>query len=137
MNQAQVGLKAALLAALAATSLVCSQALAQQKAPAAVAPPPPELETLEEGPPPSVTIKKQGDDSSNGNSVTERRDHGQTTEIKVHSGPSTYYLKPTQEVGTALPGDAQSGPPTPAQWVIKEFDWGGSKAPQQNSDDHK
>jgi len=136
MNQAQVRLKAALLAALAATSLVSSLALAQQKAPAA-APPPPELEVLEEGPPPSVTIKKQGDAPSTGNSVTERRDHGQTTEVKVQSGPSTYYLKPTQQVGTALPGDAQSGPATPAQWVIKEFDWGGSKAPQQNSSDNK
>ena len=137
MNQAQVGLKAALLAALAAASLVSSLALAQQNAPTAVAPPPPELEILEEGPPPSVTIKKPGEQSTTGNSVTERRDHGQTTEVKVQSGPSTYYLKPTQQVGAALPGDAQSGPPTPAQWVIKEFDWGGSKSPQQNTGDSK
>ena len=135
MNLSQVWPKAALLAALAAASL--APAWAQQSAPTNVAPPPPELQNLEEGAPPAVTIKKQGDEPSSGNSVTERRDHGNTTEIKVHSGPSTYYLKPQQQVGTALPGDAQSGPPTPAQWVIKEFDWGGSKAPKDpaaNSD---
>jgi len=134
MNHSQIWRKAALFAVLAATGLVSSLALAQQSTPAGIAPPPPELEKLEEGAPPAVTIKKPGDTQDSGNSVTERKDHGQTTEIKVHSGPSTYYLKPQQQVGTALPGDAQSGPPTPAQWVIKEFDWGGSKASAPSTD---
>jgi len=133
MNHSQIWRKVALFAALTAAGLASSLALAQQSAPAGVAPPPPELETLEEGAPPAVTIKKQGDTDTSGNSVTERKDHGQTTEVQVHSGPSTYYLKP-QQVGNSLPGDVQSGPPTPAQWVIKEFDWGGSKASNTNTD---
>jgi hypothetical protein len=124
MNHTQVWSKAALLALLTAASLSSP-----------VAPPPPELETLDEGEPPAVTIKKPGDGDSSGNSVTEKRDHGQTKEVKVKSGPSTYYLKPRQ-VGNSVPGDAQSGPPTNAQWVIKEFDLGGKKSSQDNASDN-
>ncbi len=134
MNHTQVWSKAALLAILAAGSLSLAQA--QQAAPAGVAPPPPELQTLDEGEPPAVTIKKPGDGEASGNSITERRDHGQTKEIKVKSGPSTYYLKPTQ-VGNSVPGDAQSGPPANAQWVIKEFDLGGSKSSTKDNNTDK
>lgn len=93
------------------------------------APPPPELQTLEEGEPPAVTIRKPGEADGSGNSITERRDHGQTTEVRVKSGPSTYSLKPRAQLGSSVPGDVQSGPPTGAQWQIKEFDWGSKKQP--------
>lgn len=96
------------------------------------APPPPELEKLEEGEPPAVTIRKPGDAATTGNSIKEQRDHGQTKEIEVKSGPSTYYLHPGQRnVGGSTPGDAQSGPPTSAQWKVGEFDWGVKKKPEQ------
>lgn len=98
------------------------------------APPPPELQSLEEGEPPAVTIRKPGEEQGGGNSITERRDHGQTTEVKVKSGPSTYYLKPRAQVGSSTPGDVQSGPPTGAQWQIKEFDWGSKKQPGDGTD---
>ncbi|WP_075255901.1 hypothetical protein [Herbaspirillum camelliae] len=125
---------------LAAVLLCASAGLAAplavaQPAPAGVAaqpaPPPPELEKLEEGEPPAVTIRKPGEDSRNqGNSIKEQRDHGQVKEIEVKSGPSTYYLRPNQNVGSSTPGDTQSGPPTSAQWKVGEFDW-GVKKPQQ------
>ena len=132
MNFTQVWSKAALLAAItAALGLSASATMAQQAVPNGIAPPPPELQKLEEGEPPAVTIKKPGEERTNGNSITERRDHGQTKEVKVQSGPSTYYLKPKEQVGSAMPGDAQSGPPTAAQWKIKEFDMGGKKKPEK------
>jgi hypothetical protein len=135
MNFPQIWSKAALLAIFtAAASLSSPLAAAQQAAPAAIAPPPPELQNLDEGEPPAVTIKKPGDGQGSGNSITERRDHGQTTEVKVKSGPSTYYVKPQQQLGSSTAGDAQSGPPSGAQWQVKEFDWGGSKQPNKPVD---
>ncbi|KAF1041595.1 MAG: hypothetical protein GAK35_03208 [Herbaspirillum frisingense] len=140
MKPSKVWFKESLAAALlcASAGLAAPLALAQPApAPSAQpAPPPPELEKLEEGEPPAVTIRKPGDNgNSNGNSIKEQRDHGQTKEIEVKSGPSTYYLRPgNQNVGSATPGDAQSGPPTSAQWKVGEFDWGTKKKPQQDGD---
>jgi len=131
MNLSQVWSKAVLAAAIAAAAGFASPLVLAQAAPAATAPPPPELQTLEEGEPPAVTIRKPGEEQGSGNSITERRDHGQTKEVKVKSGPSTYYLKPKEQLGSSTPGDAQSGPPTGAQWQIKEFDWGGKKKPKE------
>jgi len=137
MNFIQGCSKATLLAAItAALGLSANAAMAQQAVPNSIAPPPPELQKLEEGEAPAVTIKKPGDERTNGNSITERRDHGQTKEVKVQSGPSTYYLKPKEQVGSAMPGDAQSGPPTAAQWKIKEFDMGGKKKPEKAEGDN-
>ena len=133
MNSSQVWSKGCLVAVLCAAGFTMLPATAQQ-APAAVGPPPPELQTLEEGEPPAVTIRKPGDDQSEGNSITEQRSHGETKEIKVKSGPSTYYLKPKEQVGSSVSGDVQSGPPTGAQWKVKEFDWGGSKNPKDTGD---
>ena len=134
MKPTNVWSKESLAAALlCAAGLAAPLAVAQQPQPAPSAqpaPPPPELEKLEEGEPPAVTIRKPGDDNRNsGNSIKEQRDHGQTKEIEVKSGPSTYYLRPHQNVGSSTPGDAQSGPPTNAQWKVGEFDWGVKKKP--------
>jgi hypothetical protein len=135
MNLTQIWSKAALLAVVTTAACFASPLTMAQSAPTAVAPPPPELQTLDEGEPPAVTIKKPGEGTSSGNKIEERRDHGQTKEIKVQSGPSTYYLKPKQQLGSSTPGDAQSGPPTNAQWQIKEFDWGGKKKPKEGDTD--
>jgi hypothetical protein len=133
MNFTQLWSKAALLTAVTTMAGFASPlTMAQQPAPASVAPLPPELQTLDEGEPPSVTIRKPGEkqQSSGGDRIEERRDHGQIREIEVHSGPSTYYLKPKEQLGSALPGDAQSGPPTSAQWQVKEFDWDDRQQPE-------
>ena len=120
-----------------AAGLASPLAIAQQPqaAPSAQpAPPPPELEKLEEGEAPAVTIKRPGDDAPSGNSIKERRDHGQTKEIEVKSGPSTYYVRPNPQLGGSTPGDAQSPPPSSAQWKVGEFDW-GVKKPQEGDTD--
>lgn len=136
MNFTQLWSKTALLTAVTAMAgFASSLTMAQQPAPVSVAPPPPELQTLDEGEPPSVTIRKPGEkQQSSGDKIEERRDHGQTKEIEVHSGPSTYYLKPKEQLGSALPGDAQSGPPTSAQWLVKEFDWDNEQQPENGGD---
>ncbi|WDZ96577.1 hypothetical protein Herbaro_01995 [Herbaspirillum sp. WKF16] len=140
MKPSSVWSKESLAAALlcAAAGLAAPLAVAQQPAAAPSAqpaPPPPELEKLEEGEPPAVTIRKPGDDnSSSGNSIKEQRDHGQTKEIEVKSGPSTYYIRPNKNLGGSTPGDAQSAPATSAQWKVGEFDWGVKKKAEQDGD---
>ncbi|MDY7577568.1 hypothetical protein RGU70_04435 [Herbaspirillum sp. RTI4] len=111
--------------ALALTACLSSSlAHAQQNN---LAPPPPELQKLEEGEPPAVTIKNPNE-APKANGITEKRSQGVVTDVEVTSGGSTYHMKPHQ-VGTALPGDAQSRGQTNPQWVVKEFDWGSGKPP--------
>jgi hypothetical protein len=84
---------------------------------AAAAPPPPKLEKLEEGEAPAITIRKQGGEKK----VTEKREKGKVTEVKVQSGKNTYYLKPNDQPGSAQPGDAESSANRAAQWQVLEF----------------
>lgn len=51
---------------------------------------------------------------------------GGQTEVRVTNDIGTYVVKPNQNVGTSLPGDAQSNSNNPVQWVLKS--WGGSKS---------
>jgi hypothetical protein len=92
-------------------------AFAQQAAGAAN--PPPRLEKLEEGEAPAVTVRPPGSERQ----ITQKREQGRVTEVKVKSGNSTYYLKPNVPAGSATPGDAQSDTTRPAQWRVLEFDW--------------
>lgn len=80
--------------------------------------PPPKLEKLEEGETPAITIRKPDSERK----ITEKRQQGKVTEIKVQSGKSTYYLKPNAPAGSALPGDAQSNSIRAPQWQVQEFD---------------
>jgi hypothetical protein len=84
---------------------------------------PPQLEKLEEGEAPAITIRKdQGQQR-----ITEKKEGGKVTEVKVQSGKNTYYLKPNEQAGNAQPGDAQSNANRPAQWKVLEFDLGTVK----------
>jgi hypothetical protein len=86
---------------------------------------PPKLERLEEVPDAPITVTPKSESEK---SVTEKREQGRVTEIKVKSGKSTYYLKPNNPTGTVMPGDAMSGTATRgAQWRVTEFDIGGKK----------
>jgi uncharacterized protein involved in copper resistance len=78
------------------------------------------LEKLEEGEPPSLKIGKPEAQHK----VTETRDDSGVKEVKVQSGPSTYYVRPNQQVGDALPGDAQSTTNHGVAWKVLEFDLG-------------
>lgn len=103
----------------AAAMLLSSTALAQQP-PAKSDAPQPKLEKLEEGEPPSIKVGKPEDQRK----ITETRDDSGVKEVKVQSGGSTYYVKPNQQVGDALPGDAQSSTNHGAEWKVLEFDLG-------------
>jgi hypothetical protein len=88
---------------------------------------PPQLEKLEEGEAPAVTIPGR----EPRHSITETRDRGTVTNIRVESGNSTYYIRPQSSVGSALPGDGQSTVTRPAQWQILEWESGSkNQAPQ-------
>ena len=92
------------------------------------APPPPKTEKLEEGDTPAITIRKP----ESGAKVTQKRaPGGKVTEVKVTSGKSTYYAKPNDASGSALPGDGQSNVTRPVQWKVKEFDLGHVKQPKE------
>lgn len=80
---------------------------------------PPQLETLEEGEPPAVTIRSAPSDKQ----ITEKREQGRVTSVKVKSGKSTYELKPNIPAGSAQPGDLQSDATRAPQWQVLEFDW--------------
>lgn len=84
---------------------------------------PPKMEKLEEGDAPTITIRKPDTEKK----ITEKREKGKVTEVKVQTGNSTYYLKPNEPAGAALPGDAQSNENRGAQWSVHEFDLGRKK----------
>jgi hypothetical protein len=111
---------------LAAALLAALPAAAQKSAPPADAAP--KLEKLEEGEPPSIKIGKPEIKKK----VTERGEGGEIKEEQVTSGRSTYYVKPNQQVGTSVPGDAQSSQNHGVQWKVKEFDLGFKKKNNQD-----
>lgn len=84
---------------------------------------PPRLEKLQEGEQPGITISKPEGERK----ITQKREQGRVTEVKVRSGKSEYYLKPNNPAGSALRGDAQSSEMRAPQWKIKEFDLGSKK----------
>lgn len=87
---------------------------------------PPKLEKLEEGEAPAITIRKPGSERK----VTEKRSQGKVKEVKVQTGGSTYYLKPNEPAGSALPGDAESNSVRAPQWQVLEF---GQPKPTQEA----
>jgi len=60
-------------------------------------------------------------------------DNGGQKEIRVTNAVGTYIVKPNNNVGTSMPGDAQSNSNNPVQWVIKS--WGGSKNTDKSDKD--
>ena len=100
---------------------------AQQPAQApsnAPAPPPPEMENLNEVEAPTVIIKTPQEERQK--TITETKQQGRVTEVKVDGPTSTYYLRP-KTIGTSVTGAADSGPQTNPTWNVKSFDWGGKK----------
>ena len=78
---------------------------------------PPKLEKLEEGEAPAITIREPDREKK----ITEKRQQGKVTEVKVQTGGSTYYVKPNEPAGSALPGDAESSANRAPQWQVHEF----------------
>ena len=80
---------------------------------------PPKLEVVEEGPDAPVTVTPR---HSGGAKITEKKEGGRVTEVKVKSGKSSYTMKPNIPAGNAQPGDAQSSTLRAPQWTVLEFD---------------
>lgn len=85
---------------------------------------PPKLEVIEQGAdaPITVTPAKTG-----GAKITEKKENGRVTEVKVKSGKSSYTMRPNTPAGNAQPGDGQSSAIRAPQWTVMEFDLGGKK----------
>jgi hypothetical protein len=85
--------------------------------------PSPKLERVPDADAPlTVAPKREG-----GTQITEKREGGQITEVKVKSGKSRYTVKPNNKVGNAQRGDAQSSDSRAPQWTVLEFDLGQKK----------
>ncbi|MBC7415731.1 MAG: hypothetical protein H7327_12450, partial [Herminiimonas sp.] len=84
------------------------------------------LEKLEEGQAPGITVRP----APPAKGVTETRDpSGRVTETEVRTGSTTYYVRPNNQIGNAVPGDLQSSGNRAAQFKVKEFDLGRKQVP--------
>jgi len=119
------------IAAGAAPSWVAAQEPPAQAPAKDVAPPPPRIENLQEVEAPSVTIQTPSEKREK--KITETREQGKVTEVKVEGPNSTYYLRP-KTLGNEMPGEAMGGHQTNPQWKIKEFDWGRKPEKKAPSD---
>lgn len=102
-------------------------ALAQQQSPAPAPKPsqaPPKLEVIEEGSDTPITVSPR---KESGAKITEKKEGGVVTEVKVKSGKSSYTMKPNVPAGNAHPGDGQSSTLRAPQWTVMEFDLGKKK----------
>jgi hypothetical protein len=87
---------------------------------------PPKLEVIEEGADTPITVAPPKS-AGPGAKITEKKEGGRVTEVKVKSGKSSYTMRPNIPAGNAQPGDAQSGAIRAPQWTVLEFDLGGKK----------
>ncbi len=112
--------KTVALAALAVTSLAVGQEVQQSTRVE-------ELEIIDEVDQPAITIRKPDMTGE----ITEKREGGIVEEIKVKSGPSTYYLFPNGPNG--VPGSFESTEVRPALWRVHEFDIGEPKQDEKET----
>jgi hypothetical protein len=114
------------IAAACVTAIAPFTVYAQQAA-TTNAPPPPEMQKLDDTNEPGITVRpSQGEQK-----ITEKRNNGKTTEVKVQKGKNVYTVRPNDQPGSVLPGDAQATSTRPAQWVVKEF--GKQKPPVERN----
>lgn len=102
-----------------AAAVLAVPVMAHAQAPAGDAantPPPPQTMKLEEGEAPEVTITPPDTEKK----ITEKKQQGKVTEVKVQTGRTTYYAKPNDTPGS-MRGDAQSDSSRPAQFQVGEF----------------
>jgi hypothetical protein len=90
-------------------------AMAQQKPSEA----PPKLEIIEQGSDTPITVTPP---KTPGTKITEKKEGGRVTEVKVKSGKSNYTMKPNVPAGNAQPGDGTSSAYRAPQWTVLEFD---------------
>jgi hypothetical protein len=92
----------------------------------------PKLEVIETIPAPRPTINATPKSARGGTKITEKKDGGRVTEVKVEAGGSHYTMKPNTPAGNAQVGDVQSGNSVrPPQWTVLEFGPGKKKTPEE------
>ena len=91
----------------------------------------PPLEKIEETADAPITVTTKPESEKK---ITEKREQGKVTEVKVTTGKSTYYLKPNTPAGSAVPGDAVGSANRGPQWQVLEFDLGKKKKTQSEQD---
>lgn len=74
----------------------------------------PKLEQIDQNDEPAITIRKP----ETGSEITEKRDNGRVTQVKVNTGKSTYYIHPNDGPANVQPGDVQSPSVRPVEWVV-------------------
>jgi hypothetical protein len=92
---------------------------------------PPRLERIEEGSDTPITVTPP---KGANRKITEKKENGRVTEVKVQSGKSTYYMKPNVPAGNAQPGDGQSSAIRAPTWKVMEFDLGKKKPKDKDED---
>ncbi len=111
-----------------ALSLLVQSANASAQAPSAA---PPKLEAIEETADAPITVTSP---NANEQKITEKREQGKVTEVKVTSGKSTYTVRPNNPAGSAMPGDMTGSANRGPQWQVMEFDLGKKKKSQKEQD---
>ena len=112
---------------LAGASFLLHPASAQQQPPSDA--PPQKVPLDDKGNDETVTHLDQGKVKQ----TIQNVDNGGQKEIRVTNDVGTYIVKPNHNVGTSMPGDAQSNSNNPVQWVVKS--WGGSKNSEKPDND--
>ncbi|MEC5160882.1 hypothetical protein ACFDR9_002375 [Janthinobacterium sp. CG_23.3] len=102
-----------------ALSLLALSAAAGAQTPSSA---PPKLEKLDESGDAPITVTAPAEKK-----ITEKREQGKVTEVKVTTGKSTYYVKPNTPAGSAVPGDLTGSANRGPQWKVMEFGPGKKK----------
>jgi len=108
-----------------ALPLLAVAAVAGAQTPAKPSDAPPQLERIDEMGEAPITVTPQAPKQQ----ITEKREGGAVTEVKVTTGGSTYYMKPS--AGGDL---ANSGTLRGPQWKVLEFDLGKKKQKQNEEE---
>jgi len=107
-----------------ALPLLAVSAIAGAQTPAKPSDAPPKLEQIEEVGDAPITVAPVAPRQQ----ITEKREAGVVSEVKVSTGGSTYYMRP----GT--PGDPTNSQLRGPQWKVLEFDLGKKKQKQRDDD---
>jgi hypothetical protein len=92
---------------------------------------PPKLERIEDGSDTPITVTAK---PGNEKKITEKREQGKVTEVKVKSGKSEYTMKPNTPAGNGQPGDVQSNAVRAPQWEVMQFNLNKKKKSEQQAE---
>jgi len=92
---------------------------------------PPKLERIEEGSDTPITVTPKRESPR---SISEKKEGGQTKEVTVKSGKSTYTMKGTNPASVTQTGDGVGSTLRPPQWKVLEFDLSRKKQTERDAE---